>query len=138
MIVRDYISPTLGAIAQALDDPTPWMRETAGILRFAVDENFREQGRPGGWAPLAAATIRQRKQANPTILQDTGRLVRSFTGDYDREGAQVGTNDQRAPRLQFGDAAANLPARDMFYLSEAELDDIEAAGLRHLGFDALG
>lgn len=105
---------------------SPAMRKAAGIMKDAVEENFKEEGRPR-WKPLARATLEQgvktykgnskfghkgtitRKSAenlmNRKILQKSGQLAASTSSKYDGESASVGTNKVYAAIHQFGGKA---------------------------------
>src|ERR1035438_5531051 len=55
------LDDALKPLAEKSKNLTPVMRTIAGIMDFAVEENFRTQGsRIGGWKPLSSSTIRQR------------------------------------------------------------------------------
>ncbi len=100
------------------EDMEPVMRDIAGILQDAVEQNFEEQGRPK-WESLGAATLKlkaKRGKTTPKILQDTGRLAASITARYDADSATVGTNVLYAAIHQFGGQAGRghkvtIPAR---------------------------
>lgn len=65
----------LEEVASRLRDLGPLMRELAGDLADAVEEQFAEEGVPR-WPPLAPSTIRQRARRGKwpgKILQVTGR-----------------------------------------------------------------
>ncbi|WP_052941659.1 phage virion morphogenesis protein [Chromobacterium subtsugae] len=98
-----------------LADKTPLMRELAGIMSGAVEENFAMEGRPK-WLGLKPSTMQQRvggkmktsrgiwkngawsiaigqrMARGVKILQNSGRLAGSMTPAWDNETSQVGTN----------------------------------------------
>ena len=83
----------------------PLLREIAGIMHHAVEENFAHEGRPDKWKPLAAGTIRQRRAKGTwpgRILQARGRLAASIQEKSDNDSVAVGTNVKYARIHQFG------------------------------------
>ncbi|MDE9466878.1 phage virion morphogenesis protein [Xenorhabdus bovienii] len=97
----------LQQLTDGLVDRTPMMRQIAGIMADAVEENFKQQGRPAwlGWSPAYA-----KKRAGGKILQDTGRLASSIQQFSDNDEALVGTNVKYARIHQEG-GTINRPAR---------------------------
>lgn len=80
--------------AQSLDKPRPLMRIVAGILEHETEVNLAAEGRPH-WAPLAAATKKERLKRNRgssvlKMLQDRGILAASVSSTYGADFAQVG------------------------------------------------
>ncbi|CDL80195.1 phage virion morphogenesis protein [Xenorhabdus cabanillasii] len=94
-------------LTDGLGDRTPMMRQIAGIMADAVEENFKQQGRPAwlGWRPATA-----KKRAGGKILQHTGRLASSIQQFSDNDEALVGTNVKYARIHQEG-GTINMPAR---------------------------
>lgn len=122
-------------------DLTPAMRRAAGIMHDAVEENFKEEGRPK-WKSLAASTIKQRERIGKwpgKILQRRGNLARSITRHYDAESAVVGTNkEDYAVIHQFGGKAGkghkvDIPARPYLHLEPEDEDAIEKSFAKFLG-----
>ena len=72
------------------------MTEIAGIMLDAVEENFKREGRPETWTPLAEATVEDRREKGfgpeHTILQRVGVLAASVQADSGRDEATVHTN----------------------------------------------
>ena len=120
-------------------DRRPLMRNIAGIMHAAVEENFAEEGRPK-WVPLHQKTIkaRQKKGYWPgQILQQTGRLAASISTYSDNDKAVVGTNVVYAAIHQFGGKAgrgrkANIPARPYLQLTDQDLEEILKAVKEYL------
>lgn len=79
----------LGELIQKLEHREPLMRQFAGAMQDAVEENFARQGRPAwlGWSPRYA-----KKRAGGRILQLSGRLASSVVSLADNDSATVGTN----------------------------------------------
>lgn len=117
---------------------TPVMRKIAGIMHDAVEENFKEEGRPK-WAALKPSTIRQRQRKGHwpgKILQDSGLLTKSILPKSQRKWgadfAKVTTADRRAPIHHFGGKAgkghkATIPARPFMTITSKEMGDIKQA-----------
>ncbi|GAB4442539.1 MAG: phage virion morphogenesis protein [bacterium] len=105
-------------LIQRAKDRRPLMRQIAGIMHRAVEENFAEQGRPR-WKPLSAKTIDQRQKRGywpGAILQMRGELAVSISQSSDNDKAVVGTNKVYAAIHQFGGKAGRghkvqIPAR---------------------------
>ncbi|PHM47096.1 phage virion morphogenesis protein [Xenorhabdus miraniensis] len=97
----------LQQLTDGLIDRTPMMRQIAGIMADAVEENFKQQGRPAwlGWSPAYA-----KKRAGGRILQNTGRLASSIQQFSDNDEALVGTNVKYA-RIHQAGGTLNIPAR---------------------------
>lgn len=120
-------------------DRRPLMRNIAGIMHHAVEENFAKEGRPK-WTPLSQETIqaRQKKGYWPgRILQMRGELAASISQAYSNDEAVVGTNKVYAGIHQFGGKAgrghrANIPARPFLKLTEQDLNDIKEAVIEYL------
>jgi len=115
------------------------MKQIAGIMHHAVEENFAEQGRPR-WQPLSAKTIksRQKKKYWPgAILQMRGELAASISQSSDNNSAVVGTNKIYAAIHQFSGRAgrghkAQIPARPFLKLTDDDLEEIKKAVIEYL------
>lgn len=116
---------TLTRIMTAVANARPVMTEVSGIMWDAVDQNFRQEGRPH-WLGLAPSTLQarvgnalkknggiqksgawslklgQRAAQSGRILQRSGRLMNSITPSSDATSATVGTNVVYAAIHQFG------------------------------------
>jgi phage virion morphogenesis protein len=92
------IESLLRRLAKKASDLSPVMREIAGIMQDAVEENFEQGGRPP-WKPSRRAI----EQGGQTLI-DTGRLVSSISSRYSAASAEVaaGTNVEYAAIHQFG------------------------------------
>ena len=110
----------------------PLMKNIAGIMADATEENFSQQGRPDKWQELAESTIEKRKTAGHwpgQILQVEGRLATSITTQYDNESAIIGSNLNYAAIHQLGGQAGknksvSIPARPYLKLTDDDLEDI--------------
>jgi phage gpG-like protein len=104
----------LDKIARKGRDASSLMADAEGDMLDAVEENFKQQGRPGKWAALRPSTRRARAKKGKwpgMILQVKGILAKSVQGKHDSHSATVGTNDKRAKMLHFG-GTVNHAARD--------------------------
>lgn len=93
---NDQVNRLLSGIARKLGDLAPVMRQIAGIMQDAVEENFDQEGRPS-WKPS-----RRAEAQGGRTLQDTGRLAASITSRATGNQAMVGTNVVYAAIHQFG------------------------------------
>ena len=124
-IDTDPFSQTLSRLMQAVADAGPVMGQIAHIMWDAVEENFKQEGRPH-WIGLAPSTLQarvgtelrksggiyksgawslklgQRAAQSGKILQRSGRLAASITPSSDGSSATVGTNVVYAAIQQFG------------------------------------
>lgn len=103
-IDSDRMDESMRGLASAGRDASPLMRVIVGDMLHAVETNFRLEGRPP-WAGLAPSTqaARAAKGYWPgKILQRTGQLAASITGEYDATSAVVGTNLAYAAAHQLG------------------------------------
>lgn len=92
----DQITRLFSSLQKKLGNLTPVMKQIAGIMHDAVEENFEQQGRPR-WKP----SKRARREGGKT-LQDTGRLAASIKPKHTANSAVVGTNVVYAAIHQFG------------------------------------
>lgn len=113
-----------GRAASVMGNTRPLMRDMAGIMHRAVEDNFEQEGRPK-WRDLASSTKlsyqvngrdwrrlgsgRQRSinavKFSPfggRILQRSGQLAASIVQSFDAQTAVVGTNKIYAAIHQFG------------------------------------
>ncbi|HFR1360801.1 TPA: phage virion morphogenesis protein [Shigella sonnei] len=97
----------LNHLLQGIKHRQPLMQALAGDMWNAVEENFKQQGRPtwAGWSPAYAA-----RRGPGQILQRKGRLAASIVPVADNQMARVGTNVKYAAIHQFG-GTINMPAR---------------------------
>lgn len=89
---------TLEKLVKATTRRAPLMRDIAGIMEGAVEENFAQEGRPK-WLGLKNP---DKRRSGGQILQDSGRLASSITSASDNDSAEVGTNVKYAAIHQFG------------------------------------
>jgi phage virion morphogenesis protein len=138
-IDSEQLQKELTALIQKAVDRRPLMKDIAGIMHNAVEENFAQEGRPK-WVPLGQKTIiaRQKKGYWPgQILQQTGRLAASITQYADNDQAVVGTNAVYAAIHQFGGKAGrggkvNIPARPYLQLTDEDMEEILKAVKEYL------
>ncbi len=97
---------SLGAV---LENAQGMYGEIAGMLESETEANFAAQGRPD-WAPMAAATKRERLKRNNggsvlKLLQDRGILAASVSTEYGADHAIIGAGGAAkdyAAAQQFG------------------------------------
>jgi len=130
----------LDELIKRADNLTPLMRNLAGIMHDAVEENFAQEGRPP-WAPLSPVTLARRRAGGAKILQDTGGLAVSVEPSYDADSATVSTNKIYGPTQQFGARKGqfgktkrgapipwgDIPPRPFFALGDDSMQDINDA-----------
>jgi len=123
--VIDTASPMLVALAAGVSDFRKPLN-TAGLYLTGKSfmEQFRSEGEPS-WKPLQPETIARRRKGRgrgqPKILQDTGRLRRSYTSsvapnsihDLQHYKLTVGSNLVYAAFHQFGFPPRNIPERPL-------------------------
>ena len=125
------VEKALLQVAQKCENMRPLMKNIAGIMADATEQNFEEEGRPDKWQELAKRTIKQRtktKHDPGKILQVEGRLALSVTTQYDNDSAVIGSNLDYARIHQLGGQAGRnksveIPARP--YLKIVQNDFIE-------------
>lgn len=96
------------------------MKQLAGTMHHAVQQNFKQGGRPK-WLGL--------KYRDDRPLIDKGRLRDNMVEMYDRDTALVGTNVVYAPIHQFGGMAGRnrkvrIPARPYLVLTNEDKQDL--------------
>src|SRR5574344_1807258 len=99
------VEEALLKVASKCEDMKPLMKNIAGIMADAVEENFEQEGRPDKWQALAESTIKKRKKTKHwpgKILQVEGQLATSVTTQYDNKSAVIGSNLAYAARHQLG------------------------------------
>jgi phage virion morphogenesis protein len=141
-IDSEQLQKELKKLLQLARDRRPLMKNIAGMMHNAVEENFAQEGRPK-WIPLSPKTIaaRQKKGYWPgQILQQTGRLAASITQYADNDQAVVGTNAVYAAIHQFGGKAGrgkkvNIPARPYLQLTDENMEEILKAVKEYLKLD---
>src|SRR5574344_409901 len=126
------VEDALLKFASKCEDMKPLMKNIAGIMADAVEENFEQEGRPDKWQELAESTIKHRKKTRHwpgRILQVEGQLATSITTQYDNESAVIGSNLAYAAIHQLGGQAGKgkkvtIPARPYLNLTESKIKDI--------------
>lgn len=126
------VEEALLKVASKCEDLRPLMKNIAGIMADAVEENFEQEGRPDKWQELAESTIKHRKKTKHwpgKILQVEGQLATSITTQYDSESAVIGSNLAYAAIHQLGGNAGKgkkvtIPARPYLNLTEVEYKEI--------------
>src|SRR5574344_1469128 len=122
------VEDALLKFASKCEDMKPLMKNIAGIMADAVEENFEQEGRPDKWQELAESTIKHRKKTKHwpgRILQVEGQLATSITTQYDNESAIIGSNLAYAAIHQLGGQAGKgkkieIPARTYMKLLEQD------------------
>lgn len=125
------LNQVLDKLFEKTTDLKPLMKNIAGTMADAVEENFKQEGRPE-WEKLKGSTIKLRTQKGywpGKILQMRGDLAASITSDYDESSAIVGSNKEYARIHQLGGNAGKnkkveIPARPYLNLEEKDLDKI--------------
>ncbi|MDD3150840.1 MAG: phage virion morphogenesis protein [Candidatus Gastranaerophilales bacterium] len=115
-------------VARKCEDMKPLMKNIAGIMADAVEENFEQEGRPDKWQELAESTIKHRKNTKHwpgRILQVEGQLATSVTTQYDNESAIIGSNLEYAAIHQLGGQAGKgkkvtIPARPYLKIDDSD------------------
>ena len=115
-------------VASKCEDLRPLMKNIAGIMADAVEENFEQEGRTDKWQELAESTIKKRKKTKHwpgKILQVEGQLATSVTTQYDDESAVIGSNLAYAAIHQLGGQAGKgkkvtIPIRPYLNLTQNE------------------
>ncbi len=126
----DSVVQQLEKISSDLSDAKPLMRKLAETMRFAVDRNFEEEGRPK-WVPL--------RSREGKALRDTGALWDSINTAVTKKTAQVGTNEEYAAVHQFGTNKAGrgknitIPARPFLQLTKRDNEALLSQS-HHTGF----
>lgn len=123
------VEEALLKVASKCEDMKPLMKNIAGIMADAVEENFEQEGRPDKWQELAESTIKHRKKTKHwpgKILQVEGQLATSITTQYDNESAVIGSNLAYAAIHQLGGQAGKgkkvtIPARPYLNLNDADI-----------------
>jgi hypothetical protein len=119
-----------------------WLELIGARWLLWVDENFRAGGLERPWVPLARSTLAGRRAggAGARPLRDRGRLAQSFVSAVTRgqeDRVQVGTADERAPRLHAGTPPRTLlPRRRTFMVFETPEGTRFARRVEHPGLPA--
>ncbi len=133
VIQQQEVIDALNQLSNKMSDLTPVMREIAGHMRNAVEENFEQEGRPK-WDALKQSTILQRTGKGHwpgKILQVSGQLAASISSQYDASSAQVGTNKTYGIFHQLG--TSKMSARPFLVLSDDDMAIIMDTINRYIG-----
>lgn len=119
---------------------SPVMRQIAGIMHDAVEQNFEAEG--PGWQRLAGSTIRGRAKRGHwpgKILQESGQLVSSISSRSDAKSARVGTNKVQAAILHSGGDVKRWPHSSWVRLrTDASGNLLRQGGNKNLAIFAKG
>jgi len=134
------VEEALLKVASKCEEMKPLMKNIAGIMADAVEENFEQEGRPAKWQELAESTIKKRKKTKHwpgRILQVEGQLATSITTQYDSESAVIGSNLEYAAIHQLGGNAGKgkkvtIPARPYLSLNSTIVGEILSATEQYL------
>lgn len=134
------LNQVLDKLFEKTTDLKPLMKSIAGTMADAVEENFKQEGRPE-WAKLKESTIKLRTQKGywpGKILQMRGELAASITSAYDESSAIVGSNKEYARIHQLGgDAGRNkktkIKARPYLKLTNNDKERILKLSSNYLG-----
>jgi len=126
------LNQILGKLFERTSNLRPLMKNVAGIMADAVEENFKQEGQPDKWEELKKATIKLRTKKGywpGKILQMRGELAASITTAYDESSATVGSNKEYAAIHQFGGQAGKnkkveISARPYLKLKQQDVNKI--------------
>lgn len=121
----------LQELASRGENLRPLMKNIAGIMATATEDNFKEEGRPDKWVDLSETTKKQRQKIGKypgQILQISGQLASSVSTAYGDNSAVIGSNLAYAAIHQLGGQAGKnkkttIPARP--YLKLTDYENIE-------------
>ena len=110
----------------------PLMKNIAGIMATATEDNFKDDGRPDKWIDLSETTKKQRQKIGKypgQILQVSGQLASSVSTAYDDNSAVIGSNLAYAAIHQLGGQAGknkktSIPARPYLKLTDDNFEEI--------------
>lgn len=111
------------------------MKNIAGIMATATEDNFKDEGRPDKWVDLSETTKKQRQKIGKypgQILQVSGQLASSVSTAYDNNSAVIGSNFAYAAIHQLGGQAGKnkkttIPARPYLKLTDDNFEEILTA-----------
>ena len=110
----------------------PLMKNIAGIMATATEDNFKNEGRPDKWVDLSETTKNQRQKIGKypgQILQVSGQLASSVSTAYDDNSAVIGLILAYAAIHQLGGQAGKnkkttIPARPYLKLTDDNFEEI--------------
>ena len=126
------VEKALLELASKGENLRPLMKNIAGIMMSATEDNFKEQGRPDKWKDLSDKTkkLREKKRKWPgQILQVEGMLAASINTQYDDESAVIGSNLAYAAINQLGGNACKnkkvqITKRPYLNLTDSDYQEI--------------
>ncbi len=124
----------LQELASRGENLRPLMKNIAGIMATATEDNFKDEGRPEKWVDLSETTKKQRQKIGKypgQILQVSGQLASSVSTAYDDNSAVIGSNLAYAAIHQLGGQAGknkktSIPARPYLKLTDDYFEEILA------------
>lgn len=122
----------LQELASRGENLRPLMKNIAGIMSTATEDNFKDEGRPEKWVDLSETTKKQRQKIGKypgQILQVSGQLASSVSTAYDDNSALIGSNLAYAAIHQLGGQAGKnkkttIPARPYLKLTDDNFEEI--------------
>ena len=122
----------LQELASRGENLRPLMKNIAGIMATATEDNFKDEGRPDKWVDLSETTKKQRQKIGKypgQILQVSGQLASSVSTAYDDNSAVIGSNLTYAAIHQLGGQAGKnkkttIPARPYLKLTDDDFEEI--------------
>ena len=122
----------LQELANRGENLRPLMKNIAGIMATATEDNFKDEGRPDKWVDLSETTKKQRQKIGKypgQILQVSGQLASSVSTAYDDNSAVIGSNLAYAAIHQLGGQAgknkkSTIPARAYLKLTDDNFEEI--------------
>ena len=124
----------LQELASRGENLRPLMKNIAGIMATATEDNFKDEGRPDKWIDLSETTKKQRQKIGKypgQILQVSGQLASSVSTAYDGNSAVIGSNLAYAAIHQLGGQAGKnkkttISARSYLKLTDDNFEEIIA------------
>ena len=122
----------LQELASRGENLRPLMKNIAGIMATATEDNFKNEGRPDKWIDLSETTKKQRQKIGKypgQILQVSGQLASSVSTAYDDNSAVIGSNLAYAAIHQLGgqtgkNKKTTIPARPYLKLTDDNIEEI--------------
>ena len=122
----------LQELASRGENLRPLMKNIAGIMSTATEDNFKDEGRPEKWVDLSETTKKQRQKIGKypgQLLQVSGQLASSVSTVYDDNSAVIGSNLVYAAIHQLGGQAGKnkkttIPARPYLKLTDDNFEEI--------------
>ena len=122
----------LQELASRGENLRPLMKNIAGIMATATEDNFKDEGRPDKWVDLSETTKKQRQKIGKypgQILQVSGQLASSVSTVYDDNSAVIGSNLVYAAIHQLGgqtgkNKKTTIPARPYLKLTDDNFEEI--------------